>query len=122
MECFDEKYGQINTELILVERGWRDGDRYKAVRNDIKSFISSLLLQKDEQRKKEVEEAIEQQAKIREIAINGLITDANTARKEEQQRILAIIDEKIFHADAVGNYDTSYTLIGLKSAILPTKS
>lgn len=39
---FEEKYGEINTELILVERGWRDGDRYKAVRNDIKDFIKSV--------------------------------------------------------------------------------
>ena len=46
----------------------------------------------------EIESAVkserETQAKLREIAINNLITDVNTARKEERERIVKILDKE----------------------------
>ena len=52
-----------------------------ASKMEIEDFISTLLA-----------EERELQNKLKEIAINNLITDVNTARKEERQFVLNILD------------------------------
>lgn len=106
--------------------------------------VSSLLLQKDEQRKKEVEEAYEMGKKYGHdlgIRFANLIPDEETVERitlTEQQRIIAIIDGMkrvneefgfckfgkhhmgdIIHDDICGTHNQ--TLENLKSAILPSK-
>lgn len=118
------------------------------VRLPTKDFISSLLLQKDNQRKKEVEEARFDGWKERVDEENGFISDwKEKVVKEEQQRIIAIIDgmkskpeictnleieggtgcrsceEGFSQCDyAIKSFNYNQALEDLKSAILPTKS
>jgi len=81
-EELDDRFGDLGTNASL------------------KLFISTLLA-----------EERELQNKLREIAINNLITDVNTARKEERNKVLSEVgrevEKKQYYSDDGQQYVTS---------------
>jgi len=81
-EELDDRFGDLGTNASL------------------KLFISTLLA-----------EERELQNKLREIAINNLITDVNTARKEERNKVLSEVgrevEKKQYYSDDGQLYVTS---------------
>ena len=67
---------------------------------EVKDFISTLLA-----------EERELQNKLKEIAINTLITDVNTARKEERNKVLSEVEREVekkqYYSDDGQQYVTS---------------
>lgn len=95
-EKFPEFYIKLRPEASM-EISSEDWNNYEG---RLKDFISTLLA-----------EERELQNKLKEIAINTLITDVNTARKEERNKVLSEVEREVekkqYYSDDGQQYVTS---------------